>query len=532
MAGLKDRFSLRGLLFLLAALGLACVLAAAVGVGFRTAQVSRETDRVVLVYDPAADDVATLSLAASDMERGLTLFVLSGTEADLRPYVDGERRSALALSSLDRLVGADPEIAPLLDSVERTRERWIEVIARPSIQEVRADEQAAAEARVVSRRATTLYERLVLTTDRLGNTINANHSAGFAQLADLSQRLSNVVVAAMVALLVAVILAGVLLFRWVLRPLNDLRRQIRTVAQRGEHHQPITPTGPTELAAVGRDAEAMRRQLVSEIDEARTARQSLQDKVPVVAAIRRELSQPTDPDIPGVSVHGQVSSAEGVLAGDWWDCVAMPSGEAALIITDIAGHGPEAGVAAMRLKHLMALMLASGTGPEQAIALAARTFADEVGRFATVAVVCVDPSTGALRWANGGHHPPLLLSPEGALRELAPTGPLLSWLGGPWRVETTTMRDDEVLIAFSDGLVESHNEAREELEAQGLVELFQSARTDGATPDEAVQRTLAQARSRAVDWERDDVPLVVLSLTESADSPTIPTPRPTPAPVR
>jgi sigma-B regulation protein RsbU (phosphoserine phosphatase) len=180
----------------------------------------------------------------------------------------------------------------------------------------------------------------------------------------------------------------------------------------------------------------------------------------------------------------------------------------------------------------MALMLASGTGPEQALTLAARTFADEVGRFATVAVVCVDPITGALRWANGGHHPPLLLAADGGQRELAPTGPLLSWLGGPWRVDATTMRSDEVLIAFSDGLVESHNEAREELEAHGLVELFQSARTDGATPDEAVHRTLAQARSRAVDWERDDVTLVVLSLTEPADSPTIPTPRPTPAPVR
>ena len=532
MAGLKDRFSLRGILFLLAALGLACVLAAAVGVGFRTAQVSRETDRVVTVYDPAADDVAALSLAASDMERGLSLFVLSGTEADLRPYVDGERRSALALSSLERLVGSEPQIGPQLRAVEQTRERWIESIARPAIQQMRADKPAAAEALVVSDRATTLYERLVLTTDRLGNTINANRSAGFAQLADLSQRLSNVVVAAMLALLVAVVLAGVLLLRWVLRPLNDLRRQIRTVAQRGEHHQPITPTGPTELAAVGRDAEAMRRQLVSEIDEARTARQSLQDKVPVVAAIRRELSQPTDPEIPGISVHGQVSSAEGVLAGDWWDCVAMPSGEAALIITDIAGHGPEAGVAAMRLKHLMALMLASGTSPDEAIALAARTFADEVGRFATVAVVCVDPQTGALRWANGGHHPPLLLSPDGRQRELAPTGPLLSWLGGPWRVETTTMQPDEVLLAFSDGLVESHNSAREELETSGLVDLFQSASADGVSPDEAVRRTLAQARSRAVDWERDDVTLVVLSLTRMADTPTIPVPRPTPAPVR
>ena len=97
MAHVRDRLSLRALLFLLAAVGLACVLAAAVGVGWRATQVLRETDRVVQVYDPAAEDVATLSLATSDMERGLTLYVLTGVEDDLRPYVDGERRSALVV---------------------------------------------------------------------------------------------------------------------------------------------------------------------------------------------------------------------------------------------------------------------------------------------------------------------------------------------------------------------------------------------------------------------------------------------------
>lgn len=531
MTGLRERIALKGLLFLLAGAGLALVLAAALAVGFRTAQVSRETERVVQVYDPAADDVATLSLATSDMERGLTLFVLSGQEKDLRPYVDGERRSSLALASLDGLVGAEPQIAPLLRSAERSRDRWIAKVARPAIQEMRSGRERAAERRTVSTTANGYYDRFVLATDRLGNTINANRSAGFAQLQSLSQRLSNVVIAVMVALLLGLLGAGYLLLRWVLNPLNDLRRQIRTVARRGEHHKPITPTGPTELAAVGRDAEEMRRQLVSEIDEARSARQSLEDDAPVVAAIRRELSQPTDPEVPGVAVHGQVSSAEGVLAGDWWDCVAMPTGEAALIITDIAGHGAEAGVAAMRVKHLMALLLASGAGPDEAIALAARTFADEVGRFATVAVVCVDPWTGAVRWANGGHHAPLILAPDGTQIELAPTGPLLSWLGGPWRVETARLDQDDVLLAYSDGLVESHDAAREELQTAGLVELYRAASGDGAGQAEVISRTLAQARSRAVDWERDDVTLVVLARKDNVARPNVPAPRPTPAPV-
>ena len=531
MAHVRDRLSLRALLFLLAAVGLACVLAAAVGVGWRATQVLRETDRVVQVYDPAAEDVATLSLATSDMERGLTLYVLTGVEDDLRPYVDGERRSALALNSLLRLVGVDPEIAPLLQAAETSRTAWINQTARPGIQKMRADRQAAAERRVTSDRATVLYDQLVLATDRLGNTINANRIAGFAKLSDLSHQLSNVVIAALVVLLLALLAAGFLLVRWVLGPIDDLRRQLRSVARRGEHHTPIQPLGPTEIAALGNDAETMRRQLVSEIDEARSAREALEHSAPLVAAIRRELSMPTDPAVPGVRVHGEVRAAEGVLAGDWWDCVAMPTGEAALLITDIAGHGPEAGVAAMRIKHLLALVLASGAGPDEAITLAARAFTDEFDRFATVAVVCVDPVGGGVRWANGGHHPPVILSPDDTVRELGRTGPLLSWIGGPWACESTTMQPGDVLLAFSDGLLESHDEHGEQLEVPGLLALVREAREGGAEQDEIVRRTLAQARSRAVDWERDDVTLVALSLVPGEDRATIPTPRPTPTPV-
>ena len=533
VAPLRNRISLRALLFLIAAASLAIMLAIAIGVGFRASQVLRETNSVVEVYDPAADDVATLNLAASDMERGLTLFVLTGRERSLRPYVDGERRSALALESLDGLVGEEPDIAPLLRSAERNRQEWIEQIARPGIQQMRADQKRRAQVTITGPRALVLYDRLVLSTDRLDNEINANRVAGFATLSDLSQRLTNAVILSLVVLIATLFLAGWLLFRWVLMPINDLRRQIRRVARRGEHHTPIEPTGPTELAAVGHDAESMRRQLVSEIDEARSARQALEHRAPLVAAIRRELSMATDPAVPGVRVHGEVRAAEGVLAGDWWDCVAMPSGEAALIITDIAGHGPEAGVAAMWIKHVMALMLASGSGPDEAIGLAARAFTDEVGRFATVAVVCVDPATGRIRWANGGHHPPVIVAADGTSRELSRTGPLLSWLGGPWLVETTRMDRSDSLVAFSDGLIESHDAEGHQLELQGLLQLLQEAGTDGAGTQEVVNRTLAQARARAVDWDRDDVTLVVLSLThdDDADRPTIPVPRPTPTPV-
>jgi serine phosphatase RsbU (regulator of sigma subunit)/CHASE3 domain sensor protein len=518
VARISDRLSLRALLYWLTAAGLLVILIISLIVGLRTRQVSSEADRVVDVYEPAAEDVAALSLATSDMQRGLSTYVLGGGEKDLRPFVDGERRSDLALSDLQRLLGDTPEAQPLITEAEASREQWLDGIARPAIKAMRGGEVVRARQLVVGDLSQELYDQLVTDTDKLRHTLNSARASGFEELNDLTGRLSTVVIIAIVGLVLALLLAGGLLFRWILGPLNDLRRQLREVARRGNHEHPITPSGPLEMAAAGKDAEAMRRQLVTEIDEAQSAREALEHRAPLVTAIRRELSMATDPVIRGVRVHGEVRAAEGVLAGDWWDCVAMPSGEAALIITDIAGHGPEAGVAAMRIKHLMALLLASGASPDESLQLAARTFADEVGRFATVAVVCVDPATGIVRWANGGHHPPLIVHPEGTYEELDRTGPLLSWLGGPWQSRTTAMTDEDVLLAFSDGLIESHSAEGQELALSGLLEIFAET-SQGPAPvpeEELVRGTLARARERAIDWERDDVTLVALKLKDLA----------------
>jgi serine phosphatase RsbU (regulator of sigma subunit)/CHASE3 domain sensor protein len=516
VVGIPKQLSLRGLLVWLAVLGTLVLLFSAALIGMRTHDVTSATKSVVEVYEPAAENVATLVLANSEMERGVSLYLLGETEEALLPFVGGERSSALALESLERLVAQDPTVGPLIDRAAAARIEWLEQVGRPAIKAVRDGNSGAADQILTSDESQQLYDELVTATATLSTEISRVRGAAFRDLAAFSDQLIWVLAASILGLLGSIFVAMLIMFRWVLGPLNDLRRQIRDVARRGSHNRPIVPTGPRELAAVGADAEAMRRQLVAEIDEARSAREALEHSAPLVTAIRRELSMAADPAAAGLQVHGEVQPAEGVLAGDWWDCVAMPSGEAAVIVTDISGHGPEAGVAAMRLKHLLDQSLASGSGPQEALSLAARTFADDESRFATVAIVCVDPETGAVRWANGGHHPPVLCNLDGEFRQLNRTGPLLSWIGGPWEIGETAMAENEYLLLFSDGLVESHDEDGEELQTDGLMEILQPIVVTKPEPSELVKQVLARARQRAVDWARDDVSLVAVALDRSS----------------
>lgn len=62
------------------------------------------------------------------------------------------------------------------------------------------------------------------------------------------------------------------------------------------------------------------------------------------------------------------------MAGDWWSAQVLLDGQIALTITDVSGHGPEAGMEALRLKHVVELSLAQNADPALALKAGADGF--------------------------------------------------------------------------------------------------------------------------------------------------------------
>ncbi len=521
MAGFRERISLRGLLTALAAIGLILVIVAAAVTYFNVTQVKRETNLVINTLEPADDASQALRLSVRNMEAGLFAYIQSGNENRLSPYRYGEANSDIALQQLTELLGDDAEFQVLISEATESRDAWIADIAEPSLAEAAAGDLGAAAAIADSQLSDRRFDRLIADVDQLDAKIDSDLEAALDRLNDLTTRMAVLQGFGMLILLVAVALAWLLLMRWVLSPLNDLRRQMRVVARDRELLEHIDPTGPREIQAVGRDAEQMRQQLVHEIENvtradetARRATESLASRAPVVASLMRELATPTNQNPVAASVHGEIHAAETVLAGDFWDVVETPADGVALVIADVAGHGDEVGVAATRMKHMIAVALGSGSGPGAALELAARRLANEDEPPATAAIAVIDPRAQTVTWANAGHPPPMLLRPDGGDIELQRTGPLLSWIGGPWAERTARFEPGDRLLMYSDGLIESHDQAGKQLGAEGLRDLVQAADTTADDEESLVRGVLTRGRDRAVDWDRDDVTLIAASLPE------------------
>jgi len=354
------------------------------------------------------------------------------------------------------------------------------------------------------------YLDVATSTKAVQNASVADRDAAIEGLAGVARRMALALLVAGGVLLVMVAAAFVLVRRWVLTPLDELRGQLREVAREGHRDQVIEPTGPPELRAVGSDAEAMRRALVAESDAARAADEGLAQESPVVAAIRADLATDPDPVAARLEVHGRVHAAHGVLAGDWWGVLPLDGERTALLLLDVAGHGELAGLVLQRLRSVMTVALRSGFDAGTALTRGATSFTDAAdGRFATALVAVVDPAAGSVQWANAGHPAGWVLPLGGTASRtsLEPTGPLLSALGGTWATRSAPLAVGDVLLAWSDGLVEARD-ADLELSDDDLAAVVDRIGT--REPRELVAQVLADLREDAPEWRRDDVTLLAV----------------------
>lgn len=508
--------SLRARVIAMALIGLIALGVAGVVVGSRFFEARSAANEVATNLQPAADAADSLVVSIEEMDRGLLEYILSQKATSLDAYAEGVTQSLRSIGTLnEELKGSEEGFEEQLADVTTAREQWITTVARPAINHVREGNQAKATELIGSVAATQSFAILEQQATYLQSSIDDKRTEVFEQLNDFTRQLAIALVATGVVLLIGLLAAILLLTIWVLRPLDHLSRQLRGVAQEGLHETPIEPSGPPELTSVGEDAEEMRRQLVTEIDEARMAREGLEQDAPVVAAIRAELTRDQVGYAPGLDIFGDLQPAEGVLAGDWWDLQTLRDGRTAIMLTDVSGHGPKAGIAGLRAKLTFKSVLENGGTAIEAMKRGAELFAETPDRFATVAIVIIDPHQKQVEWVNAGHIAPALLNASGQHRNLEVTGPLLSTLGGTWTSKKALMADDDILLLWTDGISESHDADGTELEeSEGVIPMVASVRSLGAvSPKQLVPAVLARARNRAVDWRRDDVTLIAVRLS-------------------
>lgn len=142
-----------------------------------------------------------------------------------------------------------------------------------------------------------------------------------------------------------------------------------------------------------------------------------------------------------------------------------------LALCDICGKGLGAGMWTTHLVGLVAAHSVVSTEPEE---IARRVNRDlcrlsPAAPLASLFLARLDPASGKLDYCSAGHPPALLLRANGELESLSEGGPVLGVLAhASFARGSVELRAGDVLLACTDGILESVNEADHEFGYQRL----------------------------------------------------------------
>ncbi len=491
--------------------GLLTSLVLAVGAGF--AWVDHQGARTIAVLhaqlDPALGSVHTLAVAVRSSETQYLGFVVTRNPACLRGSRQEAAHAADQLTALHRDAAALPVLSGTLPTVDAQMRQWL-LLAHPADETAAAATPSTEQAQVTNRLMAS--DSLLTATGTLSAALNTQRNTTWSSSYH-DRGVAFVFVEGFAAVLVVLLaILALLLSRRLMNPLADLEQRLRQAAEG-------TPVGLDRLRRYGwlsglsAESERLRQRLVAYQGDSRRDREALVQNGPTALGLGKLLTN-TGSAGPGVRAHGIVIAAEGTIAGDFVDTVALPDGTTALIQGDISGHGVPAGLLAAQVKSAVLSALRLGHGPQAAVQAAWTVLVNEDERFVTLAIAVLDPFGQSVSWVNAGHEQPFLRRSNGVVERLAATGPLVSSVITPdessWELCLAPFKVGDLLVMTTDGLTEARTRAGTQLE-DGTVEQILSTMASG-NPQDAVRGVYAAVERRDIDWQRDDVTVIAAAL--------------------
>jgi sigma-B regulation protein RsbU (phosphoserine phosphatase) len=288
---------------------------------------------------------------------------------------------------------------------------------------------------------------------------------------------------------------------------------VRCLALGADDHLP-KPFNPAILRA--RVGSSLARKRLHDAEQ-RHAR-SLERELEIGREIQRGFLPAEIPAPDGWELRAHFRPARQV-AGDFYDAFPLPGGRIAIVLADVCGKGVGAALFMALFRSLFRALaepqFATAPTPSDGLRSTVQGTNDYIARthgsanmFATVFFAVLDPATGVVEYVNAGHELPAVLGADGAVRaRLAPTGPAVGLMADlPFGVARECIGRGEMLVAYTDGVIDARNPAEESYGEERLMALLASA---GSTAQGLIEHVDAALGSFIADAAQfDDVAML------------------------
>jgi sigma-B regulation protein RsbU (phosphoserine phosphatase) len=227
--------------------------------------------------------------------------------------------------------------------------------------------------------------------------------------------------------------------------------------------------------------------------------------------VQQRFMQHLCPRIDNLSYSAQCRQVR-ELGGDCYEFVPLPGNRLALSIGDASGKGL---AAALMISNVQSSLRTAAlfTGNDRAAALGAvnrQVYGSSLAdRYATLFYGVFEGPTRTLYYVNAGHNPPMVIRQDGSIIWLE-TGGAPVGMFPDWNYEEGAIQLDpgDVVLAYTDGVIEAVNPAGEEWGIEGL---RKAAVESGAqSADDMVEQILKSMDEFSHERQIDDATVVVL----------------------
>ncbi|MGB7723581.1 MAG: SpoIIE family protein phosphatase [Bryobacteraceae bacterium] len=351
----------------------------------------------------------------------------------------------------------------------------------------------------------------------VNSRVSAVLSMLFGEKLELGEMMLDVFVAVAILFLIVEmvsLLAGIQLSRSMTGAVHELYEGTRHVKV-GDFSYRIPVKGNDQLAELSTSFNTMTGNLGQLIVVAKE-KERLESELEIAREVQNQLFPKDVPYVKTLELKGVCTPAR-VVSGDYYDFMAVSEGALAFAIGDVAGKGISAALLMATIQSAMRSQLSTSNGSGQHRPSPARMVSNlnqqlyattSLEKYATFYFALYDESTHALTYTNAGHLPPMLLRGND-IQTMDATGTVVgAFPFATYEERTVPLEHGDILLAYTDGIVEPENVYGEVFGEDRLKDLLlKYARADSS---ELIARTM----EAVVHWTgsselQDDMTMVV-----------------------
>ncbi|HET7024794.1 MAG TPA: GAF domain-containing SpoIIE family protein phosphatase [Gemmatimonadales bacterium] len=201
------------------------------------------------------------------------------------------------------------------------------------------------------------------------------------------------------------------------------------------------------------------------------------------------------------------------VGGDFYTFVRLGQGRVGVMLGDVSSHGYSAALVMALVISAAGIHAAASRSPDETLIALLESLGPELLRtemYFSAFYGTFDPGHGRLDYASAGHPYAWRVASDGSVERLEATSPPLGLgAGATARMKTVQWAKDDLLVLWTDGLVDARNEAGEKWGEQRLLDVVVAHRK------EPVDGVVTAAFEVADSWSRvpdDDRTLLVMRL--------------------